>query len=403
MKPRPTTTYPLAALLIAALARADGPCCSARSQPGCDDTPCQAMVCAVDPFCCSSAWDERCAGEASVLCLACRPAPGCVLPMADALAPEACGASTDDPCHSGTPHPLPLDVMMAGSVWSDDGNRDVDWFEVTLSQPGSLLVRCFSAGPIAAAIVDTACPPTVFAESPDGCPSRCEACLPAGTYRVAVRSLLFEAFPCGDSRMEYRLVASTSACLPEAPANDRCEFAQPVTEGPIAFDTRRAVAEPTWLPPLCDEGAGLAFTHDVWFSFTAAADGVYRIGTCGAGDFDARLAVYEGCGGALLDCSDDACDGAAQVEIPLSCGSTAMVRLGGWGHGATGALMIEAVATDPCACEGDLDGSGEVDPGDIALALLDFGMPGGPADLDRDLEVTMGDVALLLLMAGSCP
>ena len=55
------------------------------------------------------------------------------------------------------------------------------------------------------------------------------------------------------------------------------------------------------------------------------------------------------------------------------------------------------------ACFGDLDGSGEVDSGDVALALLDSGAcPGCPGDLDESGEIDSGDVALILLSAGAC-
>jgi hypothetical protein len=65
-------------------------------------------------------------------------------------------------------------------------------------------------------------------------------------------------------------------------------------------------------------------------------------------------------------------------------------------------LQVEGVDTVPCACEADLDGSGIVDGGDIALILLSFGDAGGPADLDRDLEVGPGDIAIALLSTGPC-
>ena len=55
------------------------------------------------------------------------------------------------------------------------------------------------------------------------------------------------------------------------------------------------------------------------------------------------------------------------------------------------------------ACFGDIDGSGVVDNGDIAFALLDFGpCPGCPSDLDGSNETDFGDVALILLSTGPC-
>ena len=54
-------------------------------------------------------------------------------------------------------------------------------------------------------------------------------------------------------------------------------------------------------------------------------------------------------------------------------------------------------------CFGDIDGSLEVDNGDVAFALLDFGVCGGcPTDLDGTGEVDFGDVALILLSTGPC-
>jgi hypothetical protein len=55
-------------------------------------------------------------------------------------------------------------------------------------------------------------------------------------------------------------------------------------------------------------------------------------------------------------------------------------------------------------CFGDVDGSGEVDNGDVAFALLDYGpCPGCPSDLDGTGEVDFGDIALILLSTGPCP
>jgi hypothetical protein len=69
----------------------------------------------------------------------------------------------------------------------------------------------------------------------------------------------------------------------------------------------------------------------------------------------------------------------------------------------SGARTIRA-SFEPVLCLADLDGNGEVDPGDIAMALLDFGPCGGcPADLDGTGEVDFADVALILVDFGSCP
>ena len=61
-------------------------CCYANGTPGCDDPACTNAVCAVDPFCCDTAWDGICAAQANNLCENCiemtelfgcnTPAPG---------------------------------------------------------------------------------------------------------------------------------------------------------------------------------------------------------------------------------------------------------------------------------------------------------------------------------------
>lgn len=398
----------LASILITlacSLARAQSAGCLPHPSPGSGQASCDAAVCAIDPFCCATEWDERCATEASVLCPACHPPAGCTLPVATGESPEPCGVSTDDPCAwpAGAATPLAPGTMVHGTVWATDDARDVDWFEITLSEPARLQVQCFSAGPVGALILGSDCPPTVHAESVDGCPSTCAACLPAGSYRVAVRPLLFEALSCSDPRAHYALQATVSACTPRNPVNDRCDGALEATLGLNAFDTSDASSEPAWLPSWCDEGSGLAFTHDVWFTFTAPGTAMYRFSTCGLTTFDSRVAVYGSCGGIVFACSDDACpDGGASVEVGLSCGETALVRVGGWGHGSAGLLQVDRDFGDGCGCPGDFDGSGHVDGSDLALLLLCFGDAGGPADLDGDGDVATSDIGLLLLMQGPC-
>ncbi len=43
-------------------------CCFANGTPGCSDINCQNIVCAIDPFCCSSGWDALCASTAEANC-----------------------------------------------------------------------------------------------------------------------------------------------------------------------------------------------------------------------------------------------------------------------------------------------------------------------------------------------
>jgi hypothetical protein len=66
-------------------------------------------------------------------------------------------------------------------------------------------------------------------------------------------------------------------------------------------------------------------------------------------------------------------------------------------------IKLKGTPLNALPCFGDIDSSGEVDPGDVAFALLDFGpCPGCASDLDGTGEVDFGDVALILLSSGPC-
>ena len=74
----------LACCLISAPTLAqNNPCCGAHAGMGCVNQECNDTVCLLDPFCCSIAWDERCALEAGVLCQTCRATAECEVPIPD--------------------------------------------------------------------------------------------------------------------------------------------------------------------------------------------------------------------------------------------------------------------------------------------------------------------------------
>ena len=79
-------------------------CCEPSEVPGCDDPDCMAAVCEADAFCCDTAWDELCVGEAIDLCpgVDCLPAQGCCaasdVPGCDDPDVETCVCSFDTFC-----------------------------------------------------------------------------------------------------------------------------------------------------------------------------------------------------------------------------------------------------------------------------------------------------------------
>jgi hypothetical protein len=52
-------------------------CCDGHGGQGCDNADCMALVCDLDPFCCSVTWDSICADEALQFpeCVECCEAP----------------------------------------------------------------------------------------------------------------------------------------------------------------------------------------------------------------------------------------------------------------------------------------------------------------------------------------
>ena len=48
---------------------AAGDCYLSNGTPGCVDLECCAAICAIDPFCCDSTWDQICADEAADFCV----------------------------------------------------------------------------------------------------------------------------------------------------------------------------------------------------------------------------------------------------------------------------------------------------------------------------------------------
>ena len=54
----------------------EGDCCREGSGPGCNDAECCGLVCADDAQCCDGLWDQRCAARATALCAdLCDPSP----------------------------------------------------------------------------------------------------------------------------------------------------------------------------------------------------------------------------------------------------------------------------------------------------------------------------------------
>jgi hypothetical protein len=87
-----------------------GDCCADTGTPGCSDGTCCAAVCACDPFCCDTEWDEFCAGEgfqgsgcgAEILCGGCATCGNGVLDPGEECDPPN-GVDCDNNCQTINP------------------------------------------------------------------------------------------------------------------------------------------------------------------------------------------------------------------------------------------------------------------------------------------------------------
>lgn len=188
-----------------------------------------------------------------------------------------------------------------------------------------------------------------------------------------------------------------------APINDDCGQADPVTAGRTRFSTLDATTDgPGHAQCRNDPCQGDAQVYkDVWFSYTPAAGGLVSISTCGAADFDARLAVYEGCdcGGlpsSLLACADgspDCPDDGAVVTAVLAAGTCHLIRIGSAaGEVGTGTLTVTDLGPVACPGEGSCyvpNGTPGCDDADCCLAVCEI----DPFCCDTDWDAICADDA----------
>lgn len=199
-------------------------------------------------------------------------------------------------------------------------------------------------------------------------------------------------------------------CGGTPPANDDCGEALDLIVGTTPFSTIGATVDGPPLPPSCDEGSGIGFGPDIWFTWTATCDAPVTIDTCADADFDTRLALYTNeCDALFLQqCNDDAVlcliSTRSQVIFEAECGVTYILRVGGFNNGfGSGVLTLSCGFGPACPspCSADLTGDGIVNGADLGELLANWGNP-GVGDLDGSGEVDGADLGELLAAWGAC-
>jgi len=130
------------------------------------------------------------------------------------------------------------------------------------------------------------------------------------------------------------------------PAGDDCTVPQAIAgSGLFAFDTTGATTDGI-SDGACSEFSAPQIHNDLWFRWTPAATGQFRIATCGLTSLDTKLAVYadQACPPvAPLACSDDACSLQSQVVFSAAGGASYLVRVGSYAITSSGAGALEIV------------------------------------------------------------
>lgn len=198
------------------------------------------------------------------------------------------------------------------------------------------------------------------------------------------------------------------------PSNDDCTNPEDVNFPFMAFDNRFATTDGLPLDLSgCDMGpfGDEQIYNDVWFRYTAVADGPIRVSTCDSANFDTRIAVYEdfGCPAdplVVVACNDDGpgCPGfTSELIFDAISGTTYLIRIGSSlpDISGTGELQILTTTTDVEFRRGDLNLDGACDLSDV-IALLDYLFLGSPifcadaGDINDDGEVDLADAIFKL-------
>ncbi len=162
-------------------------------------------------------------------------------------------------------------------------------------------------------------------------------------------------------------------CVPAGPINNCATNATVVTgDSIVPFSSVGATTDgPGHVGADCASGSDV-LANDVWFKFTAAANGSATISTCGSVSYDNKLAVYDmGLTPAsfsyntlpdvLVACNDDGASGtcmttetvpttyASEVIATVAVGHTYLVRNGSYAETDYGSGSINFNLPEPCA------------------------------------------------------
>lgn len=355
--------------------------CCEPGGPGCLDPTIEACVCAIDPFCCETGWDELCVervvsdgcGECDDGCLT-----GLDVDFGTTYVPGGvCQALPElfEECDGAGPY---LTISGDCAAADDAGLRFGGGFPWS-----SVSTRCIRLDQGSVASLRFAC------ETDPGVPGPVvEAIFDDGSEEELVRVPLAGKGGC------RQIEVDVDELLGRGPFRLRLSAGSSVADG-TRVDDLRIVIDPTHGP--CEVGAAGSSAPDVdacvclldeycceqaWDEqcvdiAAAVCDACDSIPRCGLGGSCDSIGPDPGC-------EDRACCEAICAVDPFCC-------IVAWDAECVGAVETVCSAPSP-----DLDGDGVVGGSDLGLLLASWGSTGGNADLDADGVVGGGDLGLLL-------
>lgn len=155
----------------------------------------------------------------------------CQLPASNATEGEACGSSSNNGCVNGVVSATPISggQKVAGTFFASAGTRDVDYYSITLAQASTISFKTYSASTVVSSMFGgNLCTGAFLVSTGSGsCPNTVSACMPAGTYYVAVAPSTFEGTPCGSGVFNNYVLECTVTASNCAPFADGCTDAGP--------------------------------------------------------------------------------------------------------------------------------------------------------------------------------
>jgi hypothetical protein len=174
--------------------------------------------------------------------------------------------------------------------------------------------------------------------------------------------------------------SSGGGLLTHGQGSDDCATPDPISgPGNFVFDNTGATIDPAngQLEPLCSAFGFTSVNEDVWFEWTATADGIADFSTVNASTtIDTKIAAYPSVGcpaiGTAIACNDDS--GAvlqSRMVFAVTNGDTYLIQVGLYGGSApaSGGVGVLDVAINPAPVCGVLDNMGA----DNALGLVNGG------------------------------